>query len=49
MDEQLLSDIKQTLKDALECEDWNCVTDAIDAIREYQGEFDDDDEEMSFN
>lgn len=44
MDEQFLFDIRKILEDGLEVEDWNCVVDVIDMIRDIQGDFDDDDE-----
>ena len=32
--ESLLNDIRNTLVDAIECEDWRCVEEVIDMIKE---------------
>ena len=45
MDEQFLVDIRKALEDGLACEDWNCVIEAIDIIREAQNDYEDDDDE----
>ena len=43
MDDQFLYDIRKALEDGLECEDWNCITEALEMILEYQEDFDTDD------
>ena len=48
MDEELIFDIRRSLEDALECEDWKCVEDALDMIKEYHGEFNIEDEEFDY-
>jgi|DEB0MinimDraft_6_1074348.scaffolds.fasta_scaffold564062_1 hypothetical protein len=35
MDENIIHDIKRTLEDALECEDWKCVEEALELINDY--------------
>jgi len=35
MDDNFLHDLKRTLTDALECEDWKCVEEALELIEEY--------------
>lgn len=44
MDDELLSDIRRSLEDALGCDDWQCVRDALDMIKDFQGDFDDEEE-----
>jgi len=43
MDEQFLFDIRKSLEDGLECEDWKCIEEAIEMIRDVQGDYDEDD------
>ena len=46
MDEELISDIRRLLEDALECDDWKCVDDALFLIKDAQGEIEDDESDF---
>lgn len=40
----MLYDVKKSLEDALSCEDWKCVEEALDMVKEILGELDDEDD-----
>jgi hypothetical protein len=42
MDDHSLTDIKRLLIDGLENTDWKCVEEALEIIKELQGDYDDE-------
>jgi hypothetical protein len=42
MDEDLLNDIRQLLDDGLENTDWKCIEEALEIVKEAQGDYDDE-------